>query len=273
MKILRSRSKQRIAVIIIILLLALVVYLNRTYAHIYNIIGRADLQSSDQTGTYLIKANSNLEKMIVTEAGLANNSASTSLIIYVALGDSLTAGVGTTDYGQSYPYLLSRDLAADGGRPVELYDRSIPGEKSAGIIKDLLPEAVKDKPDMITLFIGINDIHGLISAQTFKHNYETILQTLTAKTKAKIYVVNLPYLGAPNLIRFPYSGLLDWRTQEFNRIIKEQAVQYSVNYVDLYTPTLNLFKKSGDLYSADSFHPSALGYKLWANIIYASINK
>jgi len=164
-------------------------------------------------------------------------------------------------------------LVSADGRSVRLYDRGIPGERSDGLIKDLLSKTIQDKPNVVTLFIGINDIHGLISSATFKRNYETILKILRAQTAAKIYVINLPYLGSPSLIKFPYNYILDWRTQEFNRIIKEAAVLYQVNYIDLYTPTLKLFKNSDALYAADSFHASPAGYALLANIIYASIHK
>ncbi len=261
-------------VIAVLIILALIVYLNRSYAHIYNTIGRADLHSSDRLGVYLLSGpeNNKLVNMVTTIASTTKTNSRVKPLVYSALGDSLTAGVGVNNYQESYPYLLATKLSAS-GRVIELHDRGIPGERSSGLITNLLPLAIKDQPDIVTLFIGINDIHGLISAQTFKKNYNTILEALSTKTTAKIYVINLPYLGAPNLILFPYTAILNWRTQEFNHIIKKLATQYSVHYIDLYTPTLVSFKKSGTLYGADSFHPSAAGYRLWANIIYARINQ
>lgn len=257
MKILYSRKKRLLFVIIIILIGAMIIYLNRAYAHIYNTIERANLQFSDNIGTYMITNSVNY------------NSAS---LVYVALGDSLTAGVGVDKYEDSFPYLLAEQFKTS-QQSIVLRNRAILGEKTSTLIKDLLPLVIKDKPDLLTLLIGVNDIHGNISAKIFQKNYEEILNRLTTETSAKIYVINLPYIGDDSLLLPPYNYLLDERTKEFNQIIKNLSLKYSVAYVDLYTPTVSLFKKSGDIYSADSFHPSALGYKLWANIIYDSIHK
>jgi lysophospholipase L1-like esterase len=230
------------------------IYLNRAYTHIYDIIGAADLPSVNQRESYII-----------------NNNMNSSNIVYVALGDSLSSGVGTDRVGDSFPYLLAKKMSGAG--EIILHNRAIPGEETASLISDLLPLAVDDKPDVVTLLIGVNDIHNFTSARDFQENYNKILERLTKETTAKIYVINIPFLGADTLMLPPYQAAFDLRTKEFNSIIKELAAKYSINYVDLYTPTVSQFKKSGDHYSVDLFHPSAAGYKIWADIIYAGFNK
>ncbi len=254
MKFLSTKRRRRRALVLFIIIALLAIYLNRAYAHIYNEIGHVALCSSDHLETYMIKVQT-------------TNQDTRHPIVYTALGDSLTAGVGVKQYQESYPYLLAQDLA-QAGQPIILKDRAIPGERTAGLIAKLLPLAIKDQPQLITVLIGVNDIHGNISAKVFQQNYNIILKQLTNKTKAQIYVINLPYIGSDRLVLPPYNYLLAARTQEFNRIIKRLAQQYSVHYIDLYTPTVSLFKSSGKFYAADSFHPSALGYRLWAKIIY-----
>lgn len=248
-------SKKGLIVIAIILLAGVVVFFNRSYAHIYNTIGRANLKSPDLSGVYLISTNM-----------------ATSSLVYVALGDSLTAGVGTDKYEDSYPYLLAKYMSS-GGEEVILKDKAIPGIKSAGLLSELVPAAIKENPDVVTLFIGVNDIHDFVSTDDFKKNYDQTLARLTKETKARIYLINIPFIGADTLIQMPYDYYFEARTKEFNEVIKELAIKYNLKYVDLYAPTVDLFKKSGDHYSADLFHPSAAGYKLWAGIIYAAINQ
>jgi lysophospholipase L1-like esterase len=241
--------------LIIFLLIIIALYLNRSYAHIYNKIKEVDLKSSDNSQSYLV----------------VNNNTASSSLTYVALGDSLTAGMGVTNYEESYPYLLAQYFAGNDYR-INLQSRSYQGIKTAGLIKDYLPEAINDNPDIVTLLIGVNDIHGQISQKEFRQNYETILKRLTTETKAKIYVINIPFIGANNLLLPPYNYLFNLRTRQFNKIIKELADKYSVKYIDLYTPTEDLFRDNGPHYSADFFHPSAEGYKIWADLIYADIS-
>jgi len=254
MKIIFPKKRDLLPGIIIFLLIIVVICLNRAYAHIYNTIGAANLLSVNNQESYII-----------------NNGMDSSNIIYVALGDSLSAGVGAEKMEDSFPYLLAEKMARAG--KITLHARAIPGELTSNLLSDLVPLAIKDNPDIITLLIGVNDLHDFISARSFRADYDKVLERLTQETAAKIYVINIPFIGADKMMLPPYQVAFDLQTREFNSIIKELAARYSVDYIDLYTPTVSLFKKSGDHYSADLFHPSAAGYKIWADIIYDSTNK
>lgn len=253
-------SRTRWLIVGLAVLLTLGLYLNRAYAFIYNHIGDIHLLASDRAEKYLINP---------------KNGAATGTppLIYVALGDSLTAGVGTEQYADSYPYQLAQTLAAGSGRPVTLYDRSWPGERTASLLRDYVPLAVADQPDIITLLIGINDMHGNISIETFRTRYAAILKQLTTRTNAKIYVINIPFLGSPQLMHSPYQWYFDYETRRFNAVIRQLATQYRLTYIDLYAPTVNLFKAAGPDYSADFFHPSPAGYKIWVPIIYSYLHQ
>jgi lysophospholipase L1-like esterase len=190
---------------------------------------------------------------------------------YAAIGDSLTAGVGVDSYQQSYPYDIARFMASAGAR-VTLEPYAVPGVRTQYVIDHFLPAVVAAQPKMITLFIGINDIHGNVSNATFRAHYNEILSTLTTKTKATIYVINLPYIGTPKLIGPLFRLYFTWRIEQYNAIIKQLADQYHLHVVDLYDA-----HKPNELdntyYAADHFHQNALGYSLWAHDIYASIHQ
>jgi len=242
---------------IIVLLVVVGIYLNRSYAYIYNGIGNAGLRSPDIKHTYMI-------------TGV--NKSKAAPILYLALGDSLTAGVGAADFQQSYPYLVTEKLAAN-GLVVTLKDFAISGAKTSELISDQLVNAIASKPNVVTLLIGVNDIHGNVSKATFERNYGEILKQLNQNTSAKIYAISIPYIGSNTLFLPPYRLYFNHQTKEFNQVIKKLAADYQAHYIDIYTPTVNLFMKSGPQYSVDSFHPSAEGYKLWAGIIYDSLSQ
>ncbi len=243
-------------VLVVLVVIAAVTYINRSYAYIYNHIDKIALKTPDLDRSYLV----------------TNNKTASSSLVYVALGDSLTSGVGADNYQESYPYLLAQYFAGNDYQ-VTLKDRAVPGAKTKDLLAGLLPGAIKDSPDIVTLLIGVNDVHGDISQEDFRERYDNILKRLTTETKAKIYVINIPMIGANNLLLPPYNYLFDLRTKQYNKIIQELAVKYNLQYIDLYTPTKDLFSSNGSHYAADFFHPSAQGYKIWADLIYADINK
>jgi lysophospholipase L1-like esterase len=244
--------KKKLIIIFSVLFICLIAYLFLAHHIIYKRISAAGLKPCDHIGEYII--------------GGARNEKSYN---YTALGDSLTAGTGVLKYEESYPYQLAQKIAAKNGAII-LRDRSYPGIRTEGVIKDLLAITINDKPDMITLLIGVNDVHGNVSKEKFTKNYKEILTRLKNETNAKIIAVNIPYIGTDSLLLPPFNSYFRHQTIEFNKIIKKLAQDHKIDYVDLYTPTARMFENSV-YYATDSFHPSAKGYELWSKIIYDNI--
>ena len=238
----------------LILIFALAVYLYSANAFIYYRIGHGNLTVPPRKSLYFM---GNREIKPATR--------------YVAIGDSLTYGMGATNYEDAYPYLLADKMSGSKTRII-FQNFSQPGAKTQDLIDRFLTPAISQKPDVVTLLIGVNDIHNHIGQKQFRANYKYILDHLTKETKAKIYLINIPYIGSKSVILPPLNLYFDAETNSYNKIIKELADEYQVKYIDLNSPTKDLFKTDGAHYSADSFHPSSLGYKLWAQIIYDRIN-
>lgn len=196
---------------------------------------------------------------------------SATQVNYVAIGDSLTAGVGVDTYTKSYPYLIAKKISDDHVE-VSLKPFAVPGVRSAYVLRYFMEPVIASNPDIITLFIGVNDIHGNVPSKQFKEQYAQILTELTGKTHAQIYVINLPYIGTGKLISLPYRVYFNWRTEQYNVIIKQLAAEYDVTYIDLYTAH-NPKSLDNDYYASDFFHPNELGYILWSQFIYADFHK
>jgi lysophospholipase L1-like esterase len=244
--------KNKIVIFSLSAVIILTGYLFLAHHLIYAKIGSVSLKNPDISHQYII--------------GQGGNK-----LVYTAIGDSLTSGVGVTNYSESYPYRLAQKMAGSSGK-IDLRVQAYPGARSGDIVRDLLTLAINNNPDVVTVLAGVNDIHGFVSKIQFAENYQEILTRLKSETKAKIYAVSIPHLGADALLWPPYNFYFRYQTIEFNKIIKKLAQADNVEYVDLYTPSENMFNNP-DLYSADFFHPSAAGYGLWAEIIYADFNK
>ncbi|MEI6597272.1 MAG: SGNH/GDSL hydrolase family protein [bacterium] len=243
---------KKIFIIIIFLILAIGLYLYLVNAYTYSMFNRMGLRAPEAQHVYEFNSESMGENLT-----------------YAALGDSLTSGMGLNKYEESFPYLLAKDLAANAGK-ITLENFSYPGYRTDDLIKYLLEPAIAAKPKLITLLIGINDIHGFYSQAKFKKNYQTILERLTKETEAKIYAISLPFIG-DNIFLPPFNYYSNKQTIEFNKIIKELVAAYGVKYIDIAEPTKALFAENSSYYAADMFHPSAAGQVLWGKIIFDNI--
>ena len=250
-----SYMKDKIIYCPLIFLAILALYLYTANAFIYFRIGHGNLITPVRQDSYTM-----------------SNDKNTITKIYTALGDSLTAGVGADKYEESYPYLLASRMKNDGTNIV-LNNFSVPGAQTKDLISDYLNSAIATQPDVITLFIGVNDVHNHVGRAQFEKNYTYILERLTKETKAKIYLINIPLIGSHTTILPPLDYYFEKETDSYNEVIAKLAAKYQLQDIDLNTPTKELFRFDGTHYSADSFHPSAAGYQLWADIIYDSFNK
>ncbi len=241
--------------IFLIIIVLLVAYLFIANWQIYYRLDQAGLKSTDNRHIYIF-----------------NENVDNPYLIYGSMGDSLTSGVGVSNYEESYTYQVAQKIATTSIR-VTHFNYSYPGAKTSDLIKNLLPSVIVDNPDVITLLIGINDVHGNVSKDKFRENYQTILSGLKNQTKAKINVISIPLIGCRSLLWPPYNYYYKTRTISFNGIIKELASGNDINYIDLTTPTSKYAYSYSPYYSKDKFHPSYEGYKYWANIIYDNLSK
>jgi len=228
--------------LLLVILLILGIYLNRSYDYFYNFLSQHNLVAPVHEETMMVGSSPKLQT-----------------IKYLSSGDSLTAGVGVSDYKNSYPYLVAQKLSSENN--VELMNLARSGDTSKDVLENQLAEAVSENPNVITLLIGVNDLHNLKSLQEFENNYVQIVSTLK-KTNAKIYLLSIPYLGSEKVVYFPYNFILNYRTKQFNNVIKKISIDYKIEFIDLYS-----LKKSSDFYSEDQFHPGENGYKEWVRII------
>jgi len=237
----------------LIILVVVSLYLNRAYAYFYDYIGDKNL---------IRTASRNLE---------VGEKPNKSFFRYVSLGDSLTAGVGAISATSNYPYLVAKKINQS-GPTVELYNYSDPGAKISDVLNFQLNLGILENPDLVTLLIGINDIHNTTDEEIFKKNYQKIISELKKQTHARIVLINIPYLGSDKILLFPYNLLFDLKTKSFNNSIKDLANLNQLEYIDLYTKTRSQLDSDPTLYSTDYFHPSDKGYILWGQIINANLS-
>jgi lysophospholipase L1-like esterase len=241
---------------IVVIPLLIGCYLYLSYIRFYHFIGDINLRTP-----YLVN--------LVT----IENREGKGSVKYVALGDSLSAGVGSQDIIKTFVYQYGVKLSEKYSK-VSLLNLAWPGDMAEDVLNNQLPKAIEEKPDFITLLIGTNDIHNKKTEKDFQEKYQYILNQLLTKTNASIIVLTIPYLGSNKLVYPPFNFLLDYRTKQFNKIILTVVGSVSdkerIKLVDLYKETYVISKRDINYYSSDLFHPSGEGYLLWGRIINAN---
>lgn len=244
-------KKAKIIIIILVILAAIIgIYLNRTYAYIYS---RFELTKAP------------LETIYMTEKPLLEKA---TPITYVAIGDSLTAGVGASSVSSSLPALLAEKLKTQNGTQVSVKNLGMPGATSLSLVTKSILDLSQYNPQIVTIFIGTNDVHNFVPLDVFKTNLLTVVNSIKQTTKAEIYLINIPYLGAADLVFPPYDVYFEAQLQQYNMVVDEVAQETNVTLIDIYSASKKPLHADPQLYSIDRFHPSDSGYALWANLIY-----
>lgn len=188
----------------------------------------------------LMLAAVNLAGLMVS--GPARADASGEPVRVVALGDSLTAGLGLgpTD---ALPAVLQRLLTSK-GHAVEIQNAGVSGDTTSGGLARL-DWAVPDGTQAVILALGANDMLGGLDVQRARSNLEAIIQRLKER--------HIPVLLAGMQAN---RTLGDTYVNAFDRIFPELAEKYDLI---LYPFLLDGVALEPKLNQPDGIHPSAEG--------------
>ncbi|HEM5030067.1 TPA: SGNH/GDSL hydrolase family protein [Streptococcus suis] len=221
---------------------------------------------------------------------------------YVALGDSLTEGVGDTTGQGGFVPLLAQSLTNDYGYEVDYKNFGVSGNTSNQILKRMREDgeliSYLKTADLLTLTVGGNDLRKAIiknianlkvstfdkPAKDYGKRLDTIIKTARKNNpNLPIYVVgiyNPLYLNFPELTEM--QTIVDnWNTM---------TEQITEKYQDVYFVPINdlLYKglegeagisQNGSqvtnnlLYEEDSFHPNNTGYEIMKKAILERMNE
>lgn len=192
---------------------------------------------------------------VTSRATKAAVSTHTGPLIYVALGASDGVGVGTSDPARdNWPTVLSGEL----GQPVHLDNLSMTGETVADALKSELPLVVKVQPNVVTVWLAVDDFVAGVSLATYTDQLTTLLHTLHLQTPARVYVGNIPDLALLPAASGVNTAALIKVIAQWNATIAKIAAAQGATLVDLYSGAPEL-ARNPEYISSDGFHPSTAG--------------
>jgi lysophospholipase L1-like esterase len=185
-----------------------------------------------------------------------------SVLTYVAAGDSTAAGVGASSFERSYTYRVAEYLSKS--YTVTYKNVGVSGARTNDVIEKQLNAIIQANPDVITLSIGANDTTHLQNRKVIIENVKTILEALTSKTHAQIYVTTVPIVDRAPLLPYPFLKLLAHRINKTNPEILRLENE-RVHIVDIHEYGWDQYPDIKTTFAKDQFHPNDEGYNNWTN--------
>lgn len=168
--------------------------------------------------------------------------------VIVALGDSLTAGLGVAA-DEAYPALLEARLARE-GYAYRVVNAGVSGDTTAGGLRRV-DWVLRAKPEIAIVALGANDGLRAQSPQEMRENLTAIVKRLQA-AGARVLLVGM---------RLPPNYGADYTT-EFQAVFPEVARSTGAAFMPFL---LDGVAADTRLNQPDGIHPTAAGYQVIAD--------
>ena len=184
------------------------------------------------------------------------NVLATNQIKIMLYGDSLMAGYGLTQNENLSSVLPSKFNLAES--QLQIINASVSGNTSSnGLAR--LDWSLEDKPNIVILCLGANDMLRGIDPKLTKQNLNQIIEKMI-QNGAKVILAGM---------RSPESMGQNYQ-QEFDLIYQELAEEHEVIFMPFLLEGVALEK---DYLQSDYKHPNALGVNIMASNLYPYILK
>jgi acyl-CoA thioesterase I len=192
--------------------------------------------------------------------------------VYVAVGASETVGVGADrPTEEAWPRVL-HDTALRETRYVNV---GVSGSTVSEALSEQLPQALAADPDVVTVWLAVNDITHLVPVEAYEQQLRTLVHALRQDGRTEVLVANVPPVqdlpayraclpGAANaddcsLPVVPSEAQVVAVVDDFNAAVDRVVRAEGAVLVDV-SDSRDLAR----LTSADGFHPSTRGHRLVA---------
>jgi lysophospholipase L1-like esterase len=123
------------------------------------------------------------------------------------------------------------------------------------VLAHQVPDATMDRPNLVTLPVGPNDLRQGRSPQDFAGRTEVILERLQRDTDAAVILNSLPDLALSPRLREPERSMVAALTRHYNHALQHVADDFGIELVDL----------------GIIGHPSDAGYAAWAGAMWEAV--
>jgi lysophospholipase L1-like esterase len=212
--------------------------------------------------------------------------------VYVAIGASESVGVGSDDpLRGAWTHRLWREAFPRGA---VLVNMGWPGATVEQALWDQLPLALEQKPDVVTVWLNVNDLVARVPVDEYRRDLRTLVVALRRDGATQVLVANTPPLdqlpayrgcvaGDPEAQawahRCPHGAMpppdvVNAAVAAYNEAIAEVVRESGATLVDLHAATMAARQAGTEpgLVGEDGFHPSDAGHELVARQFAAALS-
>jgi lysophospholipase L1-like esterase len=179
--------------------------------------------------------------------------------VYVAVGASETVGEGATEpLTEAWPQVFYRSALPRGYTFVNL---GISGATVQKAIAEELPEALRQKPAVVTVWLNVNDLLAQVSASTYEKQLRTLVHGLRRDGKTRVLVANTPPLDVLPRVQ-AFGSIVNAFVTPYNEAIARVVKDEGAELVDLYAAgkAAQASGAASTYVASDGFHPSTAGH-------------
>lgn len=184
-------------------------------------------------------------------------------------GDSTVAGAGSPTEEGTLAVQVASQLSQELGRPVHVRGRGVIGARAEDVVERQLPAAAAagEHFDQVLLVVGGNDVTHFTRLGPFADDTRAMVDQARRLSDRQVVLAGAPRFFDAKGIAQPLRGVLDHRSVRLERRQEEVARSAGARYVDIATESSVRYAGRRDSVSADGFHPSVVGYRMWADAI------
>lgn len=184
----------------------------------------------------------------------------------LVLGDSTAAGVGADTQREALPGWIAHEVEKRWGRGSTWRAIGANGATAKDVLARFMPDAASVSFDLALLTVGANDALGLRSRAAFTRDVRAIVLALRAASPgAPVLVSLMPRFDRFELLPEPLRATLARHAASLDTGARLAVADLDgVVAIPPPPPYVDGF------FASDEFHPSPLGYRLWAEYVFDS---
>ncbi|MEU9010340.1 SGNH/GDSL hydrolase family protein [Streptomyces sp. NPDC048479] len=181
---------------------------------------------------------------------------------FVALGDSLTEGVGDRvgDSWRGWAALLAGGLS-DAGAPAHFRNLAVSGALTQDVAERQAPEALAYEPDIASVVVGVNDtLRCTFDIEDLTLRLDEVCAALSARGTV-LLTACLPDPGTMLGLPVPLARPLARRQRAVNAVVHGLSARYGAVHLHVADGS---WVADRSMWSADRLHPGERGHRMIA---------
>lgn len=186
----------------------------------------------------------------------------------VSVGESTVAGIGAATHEAALTGQLAQALNRRSKRSVSWLVVARSGINARKSLSELVPQLAGHRADVVLIALGVNDSIEFRTARRWASDVERLIEAIRREVgDALVLLAGVPPLDCFPVLPEPLSFVLGARSASLGEA--SVGIAKKLKRV-VHVPFQIEKRRSRQLFCSDGFHPSELGYSLWAEQLAAA---